>query len=337
MKNLPSRRARVTSEHHAEGHPGPTSLDSERFDPNSIPSGCRAIPLANGGFALVDEDDLCRVDEYNWYKAYNKTGKTWYARAAVNSSNGRTKALMHRFLFGLSPGDRITVDHKNHDGLDNRRSCNLRLATRAQNSANTRTMRKASSKYRGAHWHSRFKKWASVMVVSNNGIATRFHFGFYDTEGEAAYAYSVAAPLLKDPEFLILEAIPDSVLPSPDRQIYVKNRVLAKIKAKLSGGKTNLRATSKYYGVSLDRRKNQWRVFLGIERPTLFLGLFSSEHEAAYAYNCGVEIYGAPNKPLNIINIENHDRAQEIRTKVEGRIQEIKRQKTYSLAHPTKT
>src|SRR4051812_47184799 len=53
------------------------------------------VPLTNGGYALIDEDDVCRVDEYQWfkYKASEPGSDRWYARATADSERG--VILMH--------------------------------------------------------------------------------------------------------------------------------------------------------------------------------------------------------------------------------------------------
>jgi hypothetical protein len=55
---------------------------------------------------------------------------------------------MHRLILGIPNSE---VDHVNGNPLDNRR-VNLRLATRAQNSANTRSRKNTTSKYKGVYW-----------------------------------------------------------------------------------------------------------------------------------------------------------------------------------------
>lgn len=88
---------------------------------------------ANGRVALIDDADEELIGSYRW--AYCDG----YARASVylGRKNGRSimqRVSMHRLILGLvDPKDK--TDHRNHDGLDNRRE-NLRKATHAQNHQN---------------------------------------------------------------------------------------------------------------------------------------------------------------------------------------------------------
>jgi hypothetical protein len=59
---------------------------------------------------------------------------------------------MHRLL--LSAPDGMEVDHKNGDGLDNRRS-NLRLATHRQNMANRKTAKHSKLGVKGISFDKR--------------------------------------------------------------------------------------------------------------------------------------------------------------------------------------
>jgi hypothetical protein len=83
----------------------------------------------------------------------------------------------------------LVVDHRNLDGLDNRR-LNLRLATNSQNKCNCeRDKTNCSSKYRGVSWDKRGKYW--VVYVQSKGKQNRL--GKFDNETEAAKAYDEAA------------------------------------------------------------------------------------------------------------------------------------------------
>jgi hypothetical protein len=90
---------------------------------------------------------------------------------------------MHRVILGLADGDPTQVDHRNHDGLDNRRS-NLRTATPPQNNGNQLKRKGTTSKYKGV---SRYKgrRWRAAIQ--------RRHLGIFGSEEAAATAYNVAA------------------------------------------------------------------------------------------------------------------------------------------------
>lgn len=113
----------------------------------------KRIPLSKGLFAWVSEEDFDRVSKYKWHANLTKTkrGDFYYARGwipkeEVNSSATLSQKgtlrhiLLHRFVLNLP--DEIRVDHEDLDCLNCTRS-NLRVATNAENLANSKVKGKA--------------------------------------------------------------------------------------------------------------------------------------------------------------------------------------------------
>jgi AP2 domain len=90
---------------------------------------------------------------------------------------------MHRLILSNA----ILVDHKNFDGLDNRRT-NLREATAQQSIAHRRKCKNAASQYIGVS-RIRGKKWRAQVQI--NGLCV-FSEQF-DSEEAAARAHDAAA------------------------------------------------------------------------------------------------------------------------------------------------
>ena len=104
------------------------------------------IRLTQGMVATVDARDFERVSAFRWSASYQR-GR-WYA---VRGRNPLT--YMHRFILRVPSS--IEVDHRNGDGLDNRRS-NLREADEREQARNRRGLRKPMhSGYKGVQWHPR--------------------------------------------------------------------------------------------------------------------------------------------------------------------------------------
>jgi hypothetical protein len=94
----------------------------------------------------------------------------------------------------MKPPDDMEVDHRNGDGLDNRRS-NLRVCTRAQNARNfRRDSPKKSSRFHGVSWSRSKNRWV-VVICAGDGVsrAKQKYIGVFRDEAEAARAYDAAA------------------------------------------------------------------------------------------------------------------------------------------------
>jgi hypothetical protein len=92
----------------------------------------KLIPLTQGKFALVDDEDYEYLSKFKWH-AKKQTRKHFpdYFYAA----RGKKGILMHREILNISEDQ--NVDHKNGNGLDNRKE-NLRPASQLENCRNRR-------------------------------------------------------------------------------------------------------------------------------------------------------------------------------------------------------
>ena len=142
----------------------------------------KQIELTQGLVALVDNEDYKRLNKYKW-RAY-KNKHTFYACRNINLENGKqTTVQMHREILGLVPGDGKITDHRNRDGLDNRR-LNLRIVSRTINNRNHRKRADNSSGHNGVHWETRDKKWRVQIGVDGKLI----RLGYYDELDDAVEA-----------------------------------------------------------------------------------------------------------------------------------------------------
>src|ERR1039457_3352890 len=95
----------------------------------------REIPLTKGQVALIDDEDLYYLNQWNWHAI--KAPNTYYAVRKTRKSEGDKKTLlMHRELLKVT-SNLLEVDHINHNGLHNYKK-NLRTATHGENLQNRR-------------------------------------------------------------------------------------------------------------------------------------------------------------------------------------------------------
>jgi len=153
--------------------------------------GCafRIIELTQGLRAIVDQEDYERIAKYKWHAARHQ--RSFYAQTGTGSAKiGKRKnhlVMMHRFVMGVE--DERLVDHRNHNGLDERRS-NLRIATWQENCWNKRKKTGgSSSQYKGVMWDKRRSKWQAQ--IKHNG--KKIFIGYFDDEEVAARAYDAKA------------------------------------------------------------------------------------------------------------------------------------------------
>ena len=140
----------------------------------------RTIPLTQGQSTIVDDADYEALSQHKWYA--NKVRNTWYAARAIGSN----KVLMHREILRVPKG--METDHKNHDGLDNRRQ-NLSICTTAQNQQNMKYSgnKNKTSRFKGVYFQA--GKWA--VQIKHQG--TIYPLGRFAIEEDAARAYDKKA------------------------------------------------------------------------------------------------------------------------------------------------
>jgi len=142
----------------------------------------KVIELTQGKVTVVDDDDFEILAQYRWFLSLG------YAVRNKPMVNGGKRGLlkMHRIILNAPAG--MEVDHINGDGLDNRR-CNLRLATRAQNSVNRGCTRVNKLGVKGVVLDKRRGKYAAWIWANKKPI----YLGYFVSLEEAKNAYNNAA------------------------------------------------------------------------------------------------------------------------------------------------
>jgi len=155
------------------------SLPRKRFDliPLTINKSTTIVFLSRGKYSLIDSIDWDLVKAYNWTYLLHRDGRQY----AFRRGRDRHIVYLHREVTGRVAG--MVTDHRNSNGLDNRRN-NLRTCTTSQNNANRRPI----GKFKGVK-QSNSGRW--IAVIKRNGVNK--HIGTFDSAAEAAKAYDVHA------------------------------------------------------------------------------------------------------------------------------------------------
>lgn len=148
------------------------------------------VTLTRGFTAVIDAADAHLVDGVNWY-AWVSTRpdgsvRAVYAVRAEQTEKGQRLVHMHRVITPTPEG--LEVDHRDGDGLNNRRS-NLRAATRSENARNRSLQANNTSGIKGVSWDQEVKKWRVRIWVDGKNLS----LGHFKCQTAAALAYAKAS------------------------------------------------------------------------------------------------------------------------------------------------
>ena len=143
----------------------------------------KIIPLTQGQFTIVDDEDYEYLNKWKWqaYKPANSY-RNYYALRRHRQNGIQQVIRMHNVL--LPPTKGKQVDHKDGNSLNNCKS-NLRHCTFAQNQYNRHPNINSSSKYKGVAWNKAVEKWQVYCGV--------IYYGVYENEEDAALKYNYEA------------------------------------------------------------------------------------------------------------------------------------------------
>jgi HNH endonuclease len=146
----------------------------------------RWIALTRGKITIVDAADYDSLMQWKWHAQFNALSDHWCAARHAWDDKNKGLVFMHREILQAPAG--LEVDHRDGDGLNNRRS-NIRLATVQQNSFNKGPMKSNTSGYKGVFWNKRKSMWQAQIRVNGRLIV----LGLFADKQIAAKAYKEAA------------------------------------------------------------------------------------------------------------------------------------------------
>ena len=152
------------------------------------------IDLGHDRFALVDAADLGLVMPYRWGFSPSGSRRTGYAVHVYRAGFGRNASLkklrMHTLIAGPMLPFGVTVDHKDQNGLNNRRE-NLRLAQRREQAANQPLRSDNACGFKGVYWDKASSRWGVELHIG--GVAVLQRRGTFPSPEAAARVYDEAA------------------------------------------------------------------------------------------------------------------------------------------------
>lgn len=152
----------------------------------------KVIPLTRGKFTIVDEDDYEKLMKYSWAWVPSTGSQSGggYAVRKGNKRRGEPRTVqMHREILGLKKDEKVMVDHKNINSLDNRKQ-NLRLVNVQQNGFNRqKPIMDSTSRYKGVLRRKNATKWMARIKFNGRHV----ELGSYISEEKAAAVYNFAS------------------------------------------------------------------------------------------------------------------------------------------------
>ena len=85
---------------------------------------------------LIDEEDYDKVSKYTWF--INHQPHTKYCRTVININGKKKRIYLHRLIMGLEHGNKLVVNHKDGNGLNNAKS-NLEICDHNYNQQSINT------------------------------------------------------------------------------------------------------------------------------------------------------------------------------------------------------
>lgn len=238
----------------------------------------RELPLQNGMFALVDDDDFERCNKYTWtVQAHGGPGRTKSQNRVytnIRSKEGSKSLKLTKFILGDNFQNGRLLVFKNGNDLDFRK-CNLKFAEdQSHKNHLKRGVPNTTSKYKGVSWAKNNNKWCAR--IGKDGVYK--NLGYFEDEDDAARAYNAKA----------LEFYGESAF----QNIIGENNNTVKVKVErpLKPRKPK-EFTSDYRGVCLDSRSRFPKYRVAVRGKCV--GYFIDEVEAAKAYDKkALEVFG---------------------------------------------
>jgi hypothetical protein len=272
---------------------------------------------------ILDYEGLYQVSNLGNIKSLNYRGhgnegllkpslnsKKYYLVGLCKNKKSKSKQVHQlvamSFLNHKPCGHKLVVNHINFIKTDNRLE-NLEIITQREN-ANHKHL-KSTSKYVGVYWSNKSKKWISQITIGE----IPKNLGSFDNELEASQYYENAVIAIKNGQDIktkpknftsnYIGVSRDNVCKKWRSCIYVKGKNICLgtfefeedayqwyINAKIAiKNKTEIKVnkkiySSKYKGISWNKRRNKWIAQTTLNGKKVSIGGYDTEIEAKEAY-----------------------------------------------------
>lgn len=228
-------------------------------------------------YVIINKEDFIKIKDIRWQ--ISKSGNTSYAVAFGRKQDGtQTTIRMHRLIMG---NPKYKVDHKDMNGLNNTRQ-NLRVASSAQNRANSKKPSTNTTGFKGVFYCNTFK--AYKVCLTYNGKS--YYGGTFTNVLSAARKYNELA-LKYNGEFAGLNKFTEKQL-----------QELQKLPHK--EGKRPKSNKYGYIGIGVDKdRPNKYKAVISINKKVIKIGNYATAIEAARAYDIAAIKHYGKTKAIN--------------------------------------
>ncbi|KAF5181454.1 Ap2-like ethylene-responsive transcription factor crl5 [Thalictrum thalictroides] len=229
-----------------------------------------------------------------------KTEVVNMGRRRLNMVDGVTPEIKCVKRRRREPTGVVIGDQQNQQQLQVDQSTTSTTATTTTTTTTTTTV-KRSSRFRGVsrhRWTGRYEAHLWDKASWNVTQKKKGKQGAYDEEESAARAYDLAALKYWGPTTFTNFAVTDYESEIEIMQNLTKEEYLASLRRKSSGFS---RGVSKYRGVARHHHNGRWEARIGrvFGNKYLYLGTYSTQEEAAHAYDIAAIEYRGINAVTN--------------------------------------